>query len=145
MTVSIEDVAARAGVSTATVSRALRGLPNVSSRTRQRVQDAARALDYVVSPSASSLATGRTSTVGVGGVPEDAGALQPVGPEQPGAVERAEPGRALPPRARHQPDQAGKQLRVLVHLPESLDQVREPAIEPVDETIDLGFTLRGEQ
>jgi len=65
MTVSIEDVAARAGVSTATVSRALRGLPNVSSRTRQRVQDAARALDYVVSPSASSLATGRTSTVGV--------------------------------------------------------------------------------
>ncbi len=65
MTVSIEDVAARAGVSTATVSRALRGLPNVSTRTRERVRDAARALDYVVSPSASSLATGRTSTVGV--------------------------------------------------------------------------------
>jgi LacI family repressor for deo operon, udp, cdd, tsx, nupC, and nupG len=65
MTVSIEDVAARAGVSTATVSRALRGLPNVSDLTRERVRDAARALDYVVSPSASSLATGRTSTVGV--------------------------------------------------------------------------------
>jgi LacI family repressor for deo operon, udp, cdd, tsx, nupC, and nupG len=65
MTVSIEDVAARAGVSTATVSRALRGLPNVSEITRERVRDAARALDYVVSPSASSLATGRTSTVGV--------------------------------------------------------------------------------
>jgi LacI family transcriptional regulator, repressor for deo operon, udp, cdd, tsx, nupC, and nupG len=65
MTVSIEDVAARAGVSTATVSRALRGLPNVSELTRERVRDAARALDYVVSPSASSLATGRTSTVGV--------------------------------------------------------------------------------
>jgi LacI family transcriptional regulator, repressor for deo operon, udp, cdd, tsx, nupC, and nupG len=65
MTVSIEDVAARAGVSTATVSRALRGLPNVSDLTRERVRDAARALDYVVSPSASSLATGRTNTVGV--------------------------------------------------------------------------------
>jgi DNA-binding LacI/PurR family transcriptional regulator len=65
MAASIEDVAARAGVSTATVSRALRGLPNVSPATRQRVLDAARALDYVASPSASSLASGRMSTVGV--------------------------------------------------------------------------------
>jgi DNA-binding LacI/PurR family transcriptional regulator len=65
MSVSIEDVAARAGVSTATVSRALRGLPHVSDLTRERVRDAARALDYVVSPSASSLASGRTNTVGV--------------------------------------------------------------------------------
>ena len=61
----ITDVAARAGVSTATVSRALRGLPNVSTRTRERVQRAAAELDYVASPSASSLASGRTRTIGV--------------------------------------------------------------------------------
>lgn len=61
----IEDVAARAGVSTATVSRALRGLPNVAEPTRERVLAAARELDYVISPTASRLATGRTRAVGV--------------------------------------------------------------------------------
>ena len=65
MTAGIEDVAVRAGVSTATVSRALRGLPNVSPATRERVLAAALELDYVVSASASSLASGRTSTVAV--------------------------------------------------------------------------------
>ncbi len=65
MSAGIEDVAARAGVSTATVSRALRGLPNVSVATRKRVLAAARELDYVASANASSLASGRTSTVGV--------------------------------------------------------------------------------
>lgn len=63
--VSIEDVATRAGVSVATVSRALRGLSNVAPATRRRVEAAARELDYVPSPSASRLAAGRTTTVGV--------------------------------------------------------------------------------
>ena len=62
---NIDEVAARAGVSTATVSRALRGLPNVSERTRARVERAAAELGYVVSPHASRLASGRTGTVGV--------------------------------------------------------------------------------
>ena len=44
---TIEDVANAAGVSVATVSRALRGLPNVTAATRQRVQDAADRLDYL--------------------------------------------------------------------------------------------------
>jgi LacI family transcriptional regulator, repressor for deo operon, udp, cdd, tsx, nupC, and nupG len=65
MSAGIGDVAARAGVSTATVSRALRGLPKVSVATRQRVLTAARDLDYRVSASASRLASGRTSTVAV--------------------------------------------------------------------------------
>ncbi|AIY02074.1 Transcriptional regulator AglR, LacI family [Arthrobacter sp. PAMC 25486] len=65
MGASIDDVALRAGVSTATVSRALRGLPRVSPETRARVLSTAQELGYVPSPSASGLATGRTKTVGV--------------------------------------------------------------------------------
>ncbi|MET3721706.1 LacI family DNA-binding transcriptional regulator [Arthrobacter sp. UYEF21] len=63
--VSIEDVAAAAGVSTATVSRAVRGLPRVSPATREKILDVAEALGYVASSSASGLATGRTRTMGV--------------------------------------------------------------------------------
>ncbi|MHA7306821.1 LacI family DNA-binding transcriptional regulator [Arthrobacter sp. TMN-49] len=65
MRVSIDDVAARAEVSTATVSRALRGLPNVNPTTRERVLAVAQEMGYVPSPSATRLATGRTRTVGV--------------------------------------------------------------------------------
>lgn len=65
MPADISDVATVAGVSTATVSRALRGLPNVSEATRQKVLVAAASLDYVSSPSASRLASGQTHSVGV--------------------------------------------------------------------------------
>jgi DNA-binding LacI/PurR family transcriptional regulator len=63
--ITIRDVAEAAGVSTATVSRALRGLPNVDEATRARVQAIAAELDYVISPSASRLASGRTGSIGV--------------------------------------------------------------------------------
>lgn len=65
MAASIGDVAKRAGVSVATVSRALRGLPNVAPSTRQRVLDAAAQMQYVADPYASRLAAGRTKTVAV--------------------------------------------------------------------------------
>src|ERR1700744_4493793 len=65
MTASIEDVARRAGVSIATVSRSLRGLPDVAASTRDRVLAAARELDSVASPFAARLASGRSATVGV--------------------------------------------------------------------------------
>ncbi len=65
MAASIEDVAKLAGVSIATVSRSLRGLPDVAPATRDKVLTAARELDYVASPFAARLASGRSSTVGI--------------------------------------------------------------------------------
>ena len=62
---TIEDVASAAGVSVATVSRALRDLPNVAPSTRDRVLEVARNLSYVANPTASRLAVGRTGTVAV--------------------------------------------------------------------------------
>lgn len=62
---TIEDVAAAAGVSVATVSRALRGLPNVAPATRSRVVAAAAQLAYRPDPHASRLAAGRTFTIGM--------------------------------------------------------------------------------
>ena len=62
---SLNDVAERAGVSTATVSRALRGLPSVTEETRARIKAVADELGYVISPTASRLASGRNHAVGV--------------------------------------------------------------------------------
>jgi DNA-binding LacI/PurR family transcriptional regulator len=49
------DIAYRAGVSQATVSRALRGSPLVSAETRRKVQAIAKELNYKVDKNASSL------------------------------------------------------------------------------------------
>ncbi|MGA8045680.1 MAG: LacI family DNA-binding transcriptional regulator [Dermatophilaceae bacterium] len=62
---TIVDVARAAGVSVATVSRALRGLDRVSPDTRAKVRRVADELHYVASPTATSLASGRTRIVGV--------------------------------------------------------------------------------
>ncbi|MEJ1089824.1 LacI family DNA-binding transcriptional regulator [Microbacterium sp. Mu-80] len=62
---SIDEVAKLAGLSTATVSRALSGRGHVSPASRERVRVAAASLGYVVSSRASSLASGRTQNVGV--------------------------------------------------------------------------------
>ena len=62
---TIVDVARAAGVSVATVSRALRGLDRVSPNTREKVRRVADELHYVASPTATSLASGRTRIVGV--------------------------------------------------------------------------------
>ncbi len=62
---TINDVARAAGVSVATVSRALRGLDRVSPQTRARVEQVATELNFVASPTATSLASGRTRVVAV--------------------------------------------------------------------------------
>ncbi len=57
------DIAFKAGVSQATVSRALRGSPLVSAETRQRVQAVAKELHSQVDKNASSLRRQRASTL----------------------------------------------------------------------------------
>ena len=59
------DVAALAGVSQSTVSRALAGDPVVSEPTRTRVLAAARELNYHIDENAARLRTGRTGTIAV--------------------------------------------------------------------------------
>ncbi len=62
---TIKDVAERAGVSIATVSRALNDKGDVSVRTRERVRDVARSVGYTADPAARSLATQKTRLVAV--------------------------------------------------------------------------------
>ena len=62
---TIRDVARRAQVSVASVSRALNGLDNVSEDMRERVSEAARELGYVPHAGARSLSLSRTNAIGV--------------------------------------------------------------------------------
>jgi LacI family transcriptional regulator, galactose operon repressor len=62
---TIKDVALRAGVSIATVSRALNDKDDVSMETRERVREVARSVGYSADPTARSLVTQKTRVVGV--------------------------------------------------------------------------------
>ena len=63
--VTVHDVAALAGVSTATVSRVVNGNPRVGPEVKAKVTVAIEELGYVPNPSARSLMTQRTGAVGV--------------------------------------------------------------------------------
>ncbi len=65
MTVTLADVAARAGVSSATVSRVLNGNYPVAGSTRARVLRAVEELEYVVNGQARGLAAATSDLVGV--------------------------------------------------------------------------------
>jgi LacI family transcriptional regulator len=62
---TIRDVARRAQVSVASVSRVLNRLDNVSEETKARVTDAVRELGYVPHAGARSLSLSRTNAIGV--------------------------------------------------------------------------------
>ena len=62
---TIRDVAERAGVSVASVSRVLTGAGPVTDTTRRKVMQAVEALQYVPHSGARSLSTSKTQTIGV--------------------------------------------------------------------------------
>jgi LacI family transcriptional regulator len=62
---TLKEVAARAGVSIATVSNVLSGRKPVNSDLRAKVEEAATALSYQVDRAASQLRSGRAKVVGV--------------------------------------------------------------------------------
>jgi LacI family transcriptional regulator len=64
--VTLQRIADELGVSTATVSLALRASPLVATATREKVQSLARELGYVYNRSAASLRTARTNMIAVG-------------------------------------------------------------------------------
>jgi LacI family transcriptional regulator len=65
MSATIKEVARKAGVSIATVSRVLNNVGSVEEGTRIRVREAARSLRYTPSALARSLSTKRTDVIGL--------------------------------------------------------------------------------
>ncbi len=63
--VRLKDIAERAGVSIMTVSKALRGEPDVSPSTRERIKTLARQMGYVPDSAAQGLRSRTSKTLGV--------------------------------------------------------------------------------
>ncbi len=63
--VKLSTIADTLGVSTATVSLALRDSPLVAVATRDRIKEQARALGYIYNRRAASLRTSRSGIIGV--------------------------------------------------------------------------------
>ncbi len=63
--IKLSTIAETLGVSTATVSLALRDSPLVAVKTRDRIKDQARALGYIYNRRAASLRTSRSGIIGV--------------------------------------------------------------------------------
>jgi LacI family transcriptional regulator len=62
---SLKDVARAAGVSVTTVSRLLNGSLDLPSKTKKRIEDAIRDLNYQPNPHARRLSRGRSDTIGL--------------------------------------------------------------------------------
>lgn len=63
--VSVKDIAARCGVSMATVSKALNGRLDISEATREEIHRVAREMGYMPNSAARALKTNRTYNLGV--------------------------------------------------------------------------------
>ncbi len=65
MAVRLKDIARELGVSTITVSKALRSRPDISLETRARVLEKVKEMNYRPNLAARALVTGRTSMIGL--------------------------------------------------------------------------------
>jgi LacI family transcriptional regulator len=64
-TTKLKDIAVRLGVSTVTISKALRDHSDISIETKQKVRDLAKEMNYVPNLVARNLSAGRSNTIGV--------------------------------------------------------------------------------
>lgn len=64
MSVNIYDIAQKAGVSSATVSRVLNNKPHVSEKTKKRILDIISEMNYTPNALARQLSTGKTLNIG---------------------------------------------------------------------------------
>lgn len=62
---TLQDIAAAAGVSRSTASRALNDSPRISKATKQRIREIARAQGFVPNARGRALATGKSETVAI--------------------------------------------------------------------------------
>jgi len=65
MKINIKDVAKKAGVSTATVSRVLRDFPGVRDKTKKEVLKAVSELNYEINAVARNLRQKKTNSIGI--------------------------------------------------------------------------------
>ena len=65
MSVNLRELAKMLELSPTTVSRALAGYPDVSSKTRSRVRETAKKFNYFPNPVAQRLQKGKTETIGI--------------------------------------------------------------------------------
>src|ERR1700743_2931096 len=65
MTIRMKDIAKDLGISQATVSKVLREHPDIGEKTRQRVLQRIKELDYQPNSLARSLVTGRSYLIGL--------------------------------------------------------------------------------
>ena len=63
--VTLQDIARKTGYSANTVSHALRGMPDISAETTERIREVAREMGYAPNQIASSLRSGRTRVFAV--------------------------------------------------------------------------------
>lgn len=62
---TIKTIAKAAGVSTATVSKALNDMPDISEATKERIRKICQEMGYTLNANARSLASGSTHTIGL--------------------------------------------------------------------------------
>jgi len=63
--ISIKDIAKKANVSPATVSRALNNYPRISKEKREQIHELAKTMGYIPSQAARNLVTQQSATIGV--------------------------------------------------------------------------------
>ncbi|MDO4670956.1 MAG: LacI family DNA-binding transcriptional regulator [Aerococcus sp.] len=74
MTITIRDVAQKAGVAPSTVSRVIADSPSISEKTKKKVRKVMQELHYIPNASAQNLARSHSQTIGIV-LPEDSNAF----------------------------------------------------------------------